>query len=123
MQGHSVIEDECASQLAAEDIMKHDMDDEEQYTASQQPVHTHDKSGDAAASTDDAHTARGGREIESVEGVYFFYQAADGERSFMHPLSMRCLLEQYGGYTELPQRIEARVLEVERFAQVQETRK
>ena len=30
-------------------------------------------------------------------------QAADGQRVFVHPLSLKCLLHHYGGYLRLPQ--------------------
>ena len=30
-------------------------------------------------------------------------QAKDGQRVFVHPLSMKCLLHHHGGYLRLPQ--------------------
>jgi hypothetical protein len=50
-----------------------------------------DAEGGAAA------VQKGKAKIESVEGVFFFYQTGHGQRIFMHPLNMRCLLEVRAG--------------------------
>jgi hypothetical protein len=128
-EGHSVIEDDCASHIACdgEDHVQEGIagagDGDVAEASCAAATSTDDVQDDQLAPVEDPHAVRVGREIESVEGVYFFYQAADGERVFLHPLSMRCLLEEYGAYTLLPHSIQANALEVERFAQAEDTRR
>ena len=42
---------------------------------------------------------------------------------FLHPVSMRCLLEEHGGYLHLPRTIRAKVLDLEICMQTDEVRK
>lgn len=63
------------------------------------------------------------RRIEAVDGVYFFYQAGGGQRVFLHPLCMRCLLEECGDYTKLPSTLVGRVEDLEHLLQSEELRK
>ena len=56
-------------------------------------------------------------------GTYFFYQSSDGQTIFLDSLTMKCLLEQHGGYTSLPSSISARVLHVSKYVQTEDTRK
>ncbi|KAJ1470078.1 hypothetical protein T484DRAFT_1849177, partial [Baffinella frigidus] len=59
----------------------------------------------------------GPAKVESVDGVYFFYQSADGQKVFLHPLSTRVLLEEHGGYLQLPHSVSGTVLELEAATQ------
>ena len=47
------------------------------------------------------------------EEYYYFYQLADGQPYFVHPLTSRALLKQFGSWSGLPTTLTARVLEVE----------
>jgi hypothetical protein len=40
-------------------------------------------------------------------------QASDGQSVFLHPLSMKCLLQHYGSYEALPPSLEAPLVEAE----------
>jgi hypothetical protein len=40
-------------------------------------------------------------------------QASDGQSVFLHPLSMKCLLQHYGSYEALPPSLEASLVEAE----------
>jgi hypothetical protein len=56
-------------------------------------------------------------------GTYVFYQSSDGQTTFLDSLTMKCLLEQHGGYTSLPSSISARVVHVSKYVQTEETRR
>jgi hypothetical protein len=47
------------------------------------------------------------------EMYYYFYQLADGQPYFLHPLTNRYLTKQFGSWSELPDTITAPVLQVE----------
>lgn len=47
------------------------------------------------------------------EDDFFFFQAEDGSSTFLHPVSVRCLLAQYGSLLHAPDRLEGVVLEAE----------
>ena len=51
------------------------------------------------------------------------YQAKDGQLVFVHPLNMRCLQVHFGAYANMPPELTGRVLEVETWAQDEETLK
>ena len=59
----------------------------------------------------------------AVDGIHFFYQSSDGQKVFLHPVSMRCLLEEYGSYLALPRTIKGKVLDLEICMQTEELRK
>jgi len=59
----------------------------------------------------------------AVDGIHFFYQSSDGQKVFLHPVSMRCLLEEYGSYLALPRTIKCKVLDLEICMQTEELRK
>ena len=55
---------------------------------------------------------------------YFYYQSADGQWLFLHPLCMRALVAASGGsYEDLPRRVAGRLLEVEGLVQSPVVRK
>ena len=47
------------------------------------------------------------------ETYYYFYQLADGQPYFLHPLTNRCLARQFGAWSGLPDTLTAPVLQVE----------
>ncbi|KAG5177635.1 hypothetical protein JKP88DRAFT_350636 [Tribonema minus] len=77
----------------------------------------------AAAAPGDAGGTRG--EALHPPARFAFYQLEDGQYAFMHPLSMRCLLEEHGlgGGCALPTALNANILEVETFRLSQDLRR
>ncbi|GBG69527.1 hypothetical protein CBR_g4363 [Chara braunii] len=63
------------------------------------------------------------RRDSEEKDVFLFYQAADGQSIFLHPLSMKCLLHHYGSPEALPQSLEGKVLEIESVVQAEATRR
>jgi hypothetical protein len=49
----------------------------------------------------------------SNDGFYHFYQAADGQLLFLHPLDIKMLKDEYGSYEKFPDEICVRVCAVE----------
>ncbi|CAM9114883.1 unnamed protein product [Discosporangium mesarthrocarpum] len=66
---------------------------------------------------------RGGNSLEAVPAPYRFYQSDDGQKAFLHPFNMRCLLEDCGGFAGLPLSLEAPILEVETVKMTLDLRK
>lgn len=60
--------------------------------------------------------------VEDKES-YAFYQSADGQPLILHPLNMKCLLQHYGSYDNLPSRLHGRIIEMEGQIQTEATRK
>ncbi|CAI9111646.1 OLC1v1011929C1 [Oldenlandia corymbosa var. corymbosa] len=54
---------------------------------------------------------------------YHFYQAVDGQNIILHPLNMKCLLNHYGSYDRLPNRITGKILQLESVTQSEAMRK
>ncbi|DBB05197.1 TPA: hypothetical protein ACH3X3_010439 [Trebouxia sp. C0006] len=54
---------------------------------------------------------------------FYFYQAADGQCVFLHPLVSRALLAHYGSYAACPPEVAGQILEVEDMVQTEATRK
>ncbi|KAH7422956.1 hypothetical protein KP509_12G033200 [Ceratopteris richardii] len=52
-----------------------------------------------------------------------FFQSADGQPLIMHPLNMKCLLQHYGSYENLPCRLQVRIIEMEAQTQTESLRK
>jgi hypothetical protein len=54
----------------------------------------------------------------SVDGVYYFYQSADGQQLYLHSLPYRALLHEAGGsVAALPPRIRGRVSHLDSYVQ------
>mmetsp|Transcript_5222 Transcript_5222/g.9001 ORF Transcript_5222/g.9001 Transcript_5222/m.9001 type:complete len:668 (+) Transcript_5222:230-2233(+) len=47
------------------------------------------------------------------EDTYYFYQCADGQNIFMHPISVRCLLQEHGSFANFPATFDGTILELE----------
>lgn len=57
----------------------------------------------------------GGGSEASVAGLSYFYQSADGLRIYINSLNTRCLLAEYGSYSQCPLALQGRVLACESF--------
>ncbi|KAI5074711.1 hypothetical protein GOP47_0010672 [Adiantum capillus-veneris] len=57
------------------------------------------------------------------DDCYAFFQCADGQPLIMHPLNMKCLLQHYGSYENLPSRLQVKILEMEGQTQTEVLRK
>ncbi|KAL3147231.1 hypothetical protein ABBQ32_002726 [Trebouxia sp. C0010 RCD-2024] len=76
--------------------------------------------------TDSTTTAGGGLSQGSGQPPsteFFFYQSADGQCVFLHPLVSRALLAHHGSYAACPPQVIGKVLEVEDMVQTDATRK
>ena len=80
-----------------------------------------EEEGEQAAA--EMHEANARAHEFAVDGIHFFYQASDGQKVFLHPVSMRCLLEEHGSYLSLPRMLTAKVLDMEICVQTEELRK
>eukprot|EP00903_Cladosiphon_okamuranus_P015735 g14523.t1 len=69
----------------------------------------------AAESTSTSTAAAGaaGGGVPSEAGLFRFFQSCDGQKAFLHPLNMRQLLDDSEMGLPLPERVDAKVLEVE----------
>lgn len=65
--------------------------------------------------------AAGVSHLPSAE--FYFYQSADGQCVFLHPLVSRALLAHFGSYAACPPEVVGRVLEIEDLVQTDVTRK
>ncbi|MCO5602239.1 hypothetical protein L7F22_056367 [Adiantum nelumboides] len=54
---------------------------------------------------------------------FSLYQCADGQPLIMHPLNMKCLLQHYGSYENLPSRLHVKILEMDGQTQTEALRK
>ncbi|KAJ2654951.1 hypothetical protein IWW48_005807 [Coemansia sp. RSA 1200] len=45
----------------------------------------------------------------SEDDFVYFYQADDGQHIYMHPLSIRVLSHEHGGYTDMPDELEVKI--------------
>ncbi|ORX92306.1 hypothetical protein K493DRAFT_263583 [Basidiobolus meristosporus CBS 931.73] len=48
-----------------------------------------------------------------ADGNYFFYQAADGQHVYLHPLDIKILREEFGAYENFPDEISAPMISLE----------
>ncbi|DBB01557.1 TPA: hypothetical protein ACH3X1_000206 [Trebouxia sp. C0004] len=75
---------------------------------------------DSGLGTSPAGTS-GAVPVTSTE--FYFYQSADGQCIFLHPLVSRALLAHYGSYAACPPEVAGQILEVEDMVQTDATRK
>ncbi|KAJ1727847.1 hypothetical protein LPJ61_004358, partial [Coemansia biformis] len=62
-----------------------------------------------APSSKPAHGPEGeDEETDDDDDLYYFYQADDGQHIYMHPLHMRILAHDRGGYAKMPDSVELR---------------
>lgn len=77
---------------------------------------------ETSTSPEDNNTAK--VELAEVDtNHHFFYQCSDGSPIFISSLNAKCLIEQYGSVKEAPDRIRARLVEIDEFTMDQEIRK
>ncbi|KAK9763520.1 hypothetical protein K7432_009718 [Basidiobolus ranarum] len=53
------------------------------------------------------------QEAPIADGNYFFYQAADGQHVYLHPLDIKILREEFGAYENFPDEISAPMISLE----------
>ncbi|KAJ3297734.1 RING finger protein 10 [Borealophlyctis nickersoniae] len=57
------------------------------------------------------------------DGMYYFYQSADGQPLFLHPLDIKALKHEFGEYEKFPDRIEVKALHVQESTMTEDLRK
>jgi len=77
------------------------------------------------SSTADSPLLQGGTHghAEPMDGMYFFYQAMDGQHMYLHPLNVKCLLHEFGAHAKFPHDLQGVILEMERVTMTEEFRK
>ncbi|CAK8691659.1 unnamed protein product [Clavelina lepadiformis] len=55
--------------------------------------------------------------------IYYFYQAADGQHIYLHPINIKCLLQQYGSFKNCPSELSVKILELDRYTMNEVLRK
>ncbi|XP_038057986.1 RING finger protein 10-like [Patiria miniata] len=69
----------------------------------------------ASSSPEDQARATGGS-ANGKDHVYYFYQAEDGQHLYLHSLNVRCLIREHGSFAQCPERITAKIVEVEHMS-------
>uniref|UniRef100_S4RH60 E3 ubiquitin-protein ligase RNF10 n=1 Tax=Petromyzon marinus TaxID=7757 RepID=S4RH60_PETMA len=54
---------------------------------------------------------------------HYYYQAEDGQHMYMLPMNRRCLLQEHGGPEGCPDRVTARIMDIESFSMTEYHRK
>ncbi|XP_029474955.1 RING finger protein 10 [Rhinatrema bivittatum] len=54
---------------------------------------------------------------------YYFYQAEDGQYMYLHPVNVRCLVQEYGSLENCPEKITAAVVEIDGHSVTEEVRR
>lgn len=54
--------------------------------------------------------------------TYYFYQSDDGQPIFIHPLNVRCLVQQYGSLDKCPLTITAKIVEMDYMSMTEDIR-
>ncbi|PIK56804.1 putative RING finger protein 10-like [Apostichopus japonicus] len=62
-----------------------------------------------------------GRQSQKTH-TYYFYQSDDGQPIFIHPLNVRCLVQQYGSLDKCPLTIKAKIVEMEHMSMTEDIR-
>jgi len=73
------------------------------------------------AKTQSAHMTD--TESDNDDNYYYLYQEQSGQKLFLHPLSSRAILNQYGSFAFAPPRIFARIIELEEITVDAQARK
>ncbi|KAJ7309502.1 hypothetical protein JRQ81_007547 [Phrynocephalus forsythii] len=58
----------------------------------------------------------------SSSPFYYFYQAEDGQCLFLHPVNVRCLIQEYGSLESSPEKITATVVEISGHSMTEDVR-
>lgn len=53
---------------------------------------------------------------------YYFYQAEDGQCLYLHPVNVRCLIQEYGSLENSPEKITATVVEISGHSMTEDVR-
>jgi len=61
------------------------------------------------------HTENGNNKNsgENSDNIYYFYQMADGQHYYLHPLCNKILKYEYGDYSNFPETIDCRIISLE----------
>ncbi len=77
----------------------------------------------SVVSCDEGCGAHEAKALPASDAVSYLYQVADGQYVFLHSLNMKCLMADAGGaHARLPERVEGKVLEVEKVVLSPEVR-
>lgn len=80
----------------------------------------HAGGNDAETST----TRKSQKEAKATNAAfYYFYQAEDGQYMYLHPVNVRCLVQEYGSLENCPEKITATVLEIDGHSMTEEVRR
>ncbi|KAK9108610.1 hypothetical protein Syun_024621 [Stephania yunnanensis] len=69
------------------------------------------------------HRYSNASKLVNEKDSYTFYQVVDGQHIILHPLNMKCLLNYYGSYDLLPQRINGEIVQLETVVQSEPMRR
>ncbi|XP_060641357.2 E3 ubiquitin-protein ligase RNF10 isoform X1 [Anolis sagrei] len=58
----------------------------------------------------------------SSSPFYYFYQAEDGQCLYLHPVNVRCLVQEYGSLEKSPEKITATVVEISGYSMTEDVR-
>ncbi|XP_020654766.3 E3 ubiquitin-protein ligase RNF10 [Pogona vitticeps] len=58
----------------------------------------------------------------SSSPFYYFYQAEDGQCLYLHPVNVRCLIQEYGSLENSPEKITATVVEISGHSMTEDVR-
>uniref|UniRef100_A0A8D0DIN5 E3 ubiquitin-protein ligase RNF10 n=1 Tax=Salvator merianae TaxID=96440 RepID=A0A8D0DIN5_SALMN len=61
-------------------------------------------------------------EHQSSTPFYYFYQAEDGQCLYLHPVNVRCLIQEYGSLENSPEKITATVVEISGHSMTEDVR-
>jgi len=53
---------------------------------------------------------------------FYFYQADDGQHIYLNPLNAKCLLKEYGSWENCPQKLKAKIIQMDYFTMNEEIR-
>ncbi|RUP45481.1 hypothetical protein BC936DRAFT_148111 [Jimgerdemannia flammicorona] len=81
--------------------------------------HHHSQDTNAPSSSSTLSRSR----IVVDEASYFFFQAADGQHVYLHPLDIRVMKQEFGSYEFFPDRIDVRVVGIEESTLTEDLRK
>ncbi|KAI8147314.1 hypothetical protein BJV82DRAFT_664560 [Fennellomyces sp. T-0311] len=98
---------------------------EEEVPMSYQQYHMH-RAGEDTETEPTKHTDQPTQEPSKVKTKsldYYFYQAADGQHVYLHPLDVRILKHEYGTFERFPPRLQITVEGVEETTMTEEVRK
>jgi len=81
------------------------------------------KSSSASSTTAVPGPATATASAAPATDMYYYHQAADGQNVFLHPLNVKCLLQQWGAHANFPPTLEGTILELERMTMDEALRK